>query len=45
MPVLQSGVYGEVPHWYFDTEEQLNGVIFETATNVEAIPEPVRTYP
>jgi hypothetical protein len=45
MPVLQSGVYGEVPYWYFDTQEQLNGVIFETATNLEAIPEPDRTYP
>ncbi len=45
MPVLQSGVFGEVPYWYFDTEEQLNGVIFETATNLEAMQEPDRTYP
>ncbi|MFC7204501.1 VOC family protein [Haloferax namakaokahaiae] len=45
MPVLQSGIYGEVPYWYFDTADQLNGVIFETATNLEAIPEPDRQYP
>jgi hypothetical protein len=45
MPVMQSGVYGETPYWYFDTQEQLNGVIFETATNLEAMPDPDRTYP
>jgi hypothetical protein len=45
MPVLQSGVYDETPYWYFDTEERLNGVIFETATNLEAMPDPDRTYP
>ncbi|KAB1186611.1 MULTISPECIES: VOC family protein [Haloferax] len=45
MPVLQSGVYDEVPYWYFDTADQMNGVIFETATNLEAIPEPDRQYP
>ncbi|WP_101295674.1 VOC family protein [Halegenticoccus soli] len=44
MPVLQSGVYADVPYWYFDTQEQLNGVIFETADNVDAIPEPDDTY-
>ena len=44
MPVLQSGVYGEVPYWYFDTEDHLNGVIFETATNLEAMSEPDDTY-
>ncbi len=45
MPVLQSGVFDEVPYWYFDTQEQLNGVIFETAANVDALPDPDRTYP
>jgi hypothetical protein len=45
MPVLQSGVYGETPYWYFDTADQLNGVIFETATNLDAMPEPDREYP
>ncbi|SFL13566.1 Glyoxalase/Bleomycin resistance protein/Dioxygenase superfamily protein [Halogranum rubrum] len=45
IPVIQSGVFGETPYWYFDTAEQLNGVIFETATNLEAIPEPDRQYP
>ncbi len=44
MPVLQSGVYGEVPYWYFDTAEHLNGVVFETATNLEAMSEPDDTY-
>nr|WP_269432576.1 hypothetical protein [Haloferax profundi] len=32
-------------HWYFDTADELNGVIFETATNLESIPEPDRQYP
>lgn len=45
MPVIQSGVYGEVPYWYFDTADQLNGVIFETATNLETMQEPDATYP
>ncbi|WP_254545995.1 VOC family protein [Halomarina pelagica] len=45
MPVLQSGVYEETPYWYFDTAERLNGVIFETADNVDALPEPDGTYP
>ncbi|MFB6108885.1 MAG: VOC family protein [Haloplanus sp.] len=45
MPVIQSGVYGETPYWYFDTVERMNGVIFETATNLEAMPDPDRTYP
>ncbi len=45
MGVLQSGVYGETPYWYFDTAKQLNGVIFETAANVGALPEPDDTYP
>ncbi|MFC7044709.1 VOC family protein [Halobacteriaceae archaeon GCM10025711] len=45
MPVLQSGNFAGVQYWYFDTQEQLNGVIFETAANLEALPEPDRTYP
>jgi methylmalonyl-CoA/ethylmalonyl-CoA epimerase len=45
MSVLQSGVYGETPYWYVDTAEELNGLIFETAANVEALPEPDDTYP
>lgn len=45
MPVIQSGVYGETPYWYFDTEQELNGVIFETAANVEEMGEPDSTYP
>jgi len=45
MDVLQSGVYGETPYWYFDTREQLNGIIFETAANIDALPEPDDTYP
>ena len=45
MGVLQSGNFAGVPYWYFDTQEQLNGVVFETATNLESIPEPDETYP
>ena len=45
MPVVQSGVYGEVPYWYFDTADELNGVVFETATNLESMPEPDETHP
>lgn len=45
MGILQSGNFAGVPYWYFDTREQLNGVIFETATNLESIPEPDETYP
>lgn len=45
MPVLQSGDFAGVQYWYFDTQEQLNGVIFETAGNVDALPEPDRVYP
>lgn len=45
MGVLQSGNFADVPYWYFDTREQLNGVIFETATNLESMPEPDETYP
>ncbi|WP_129114782.1 VOC family protein [Halegenticoccus tardaugens] len=42
--VLQSGVFVETPYWYFDTQEHLNGVIFETAANVDALPEPDDTH-
>ncbi|MCL7417584.1 MAG: VOC family protein [Halalkalicoccus sp.] len=45
MGVLQSGNFAGVEYWYFDTRDQLNGVIFETATNLEAIPDPDETYP
>lgn len=45
VPVLQSGVFHEVPYWYFDTEEHLNGVIWETADVSAGLPEPDRTYP
>lgn len=45
MGVLQSGNFAGVPYWYIDTREQLNGVIFETATNLDSIPEPDKTYP
>lgn len=44
MGVLQSGNFAGTPYWYFDTREQLNGVIFETATNLESMPEPDETY-
>lgn len=45
MPVLQSGNYDGVEFWYFDTADELNGAIFETAANVDSIPEPDATYP
>lgn len=45
MPVIQSGVYGETPYWYFDTKDALNGIVFETAANVEEMGEPDSTYP
>ena len=45
MGVLQSGNFGGTRYWYFDTQDQLNGVIFETAANLEALPEPDSTYP
>ncbi|MFW5949955.1 MAG: VOC family protein [archaeon] len=45
MPVIQYGHYGSeedgTHYWYFDTVDELNGVIFETATPGE--PEPDRT--
>jgi catechol 2,3-dioxygenase-like lactoylglutathione lyase family enzyme len=31
MPVLQSGNFLGTDYWYFDTQEELNGLIFETA--------------
>ncbi|MFW6003455.1 MAG: VOC family protein [Halanaeroarchaeum sp.] len=42
MPVIQSGDYGGTPYWYFDTREALDGVIFETAANVDDMPDPDR---
>ena len=45
MPVIQSGNFDGVEYWYFDTADELNGTIFETAANLEAIPEPEMTYP
>lgn len=45
MPVVQSGSYGDAEFWYFDTAAELNGTIFETAANVDGMPEPDRTYP
>jgi len=44
IPVIQSGVYHETPYWYFDTAKHLNGVIFETAGNVDAMPDPDATH-
>jgi len=43
MPVIQSGNFGGTPYWYFDTTDVLNGVIFETADNVDSMPDPDRT--
>jgi len=45
MPVIQSGNFDGVEYWYFDTADELNGTIFETAANLEAIPEPEMSYP
>ncbi|WP_306055724.1 hypothetical protein [Natronococcus wangiae] len=45
MPVIQSGNYAGTEFWYFDTAEELNGAIFETAANVGEIPDPDETYP
>lgn len=45
MPVVQSGVYDETPYWYFDAEDEMNGVVFETAANVDALGEPDEQYP
>ena len=45
MPVIQSGNFDGVEYWYFDTADELNGTIFETAANVDSIPDPEMTYP
>lgn len=45
MGVLQSGNFDGVKYWYFDTADELNGVILETAANLEALPDPDRVYP
>lgn len=44
--VAQSGVFAGTEFWYFDTREQLNGLMFETAIrrNVDDR-EPGTTYP
>ncbi|MFW6317453.1 MAG: VOC family protein [Halorubrum sp.] len=50
MDVVQSGTFGPedadegVSFWYFDTADELNGVIFETAANLDAMPDPDRSY-
>lgn len=46
MPILQSGNYVGSEFWYFDTADELNGLIFETAIrrNVDER-EPEYTYP
>jgi catechol 2,3-dioxygenase-like lactoylglutathione lyase family enzyme len=44
--ILQSGHYLGTDFWYFDTAEQLNGLIFETACRRNAKErEPAYTYP
>lgn len=45
MGVIQSGNFNGTEYWYFDTAAELNGVIFETAANLEALPAPDRAYP
>lgn len=45
MPVIQSGNFAGTEFWYFDTAEELNGVIFETAGNVDSLPQPDRMFP
>lgn len=51
MGILQSGTFGPedtdegVEFFYFDTEAELNGVIFETARYLDELPDPDRTYP
>lgn len=46
MPVIQSGNFLGTEYWYFDTIDELNGVIFETAVrrNVDDR-QPIATYP
>ena len=48
MSVLQSGSIHDGTFWYFDTGEELNGVVFETSDrNVRDAPTPApdETYP
>jgi hypothetical protein len=42
--VLQTGNFAGMEFWYFDTRNLLNGLIFEVAANVEAVPEPDGWY-
>ena len=43
--VVQSGTFADAPYWYLDTREAMNGVLFETATGLETMPDPDRVYP
>lgn len=48
MPVIQSANYGGAEFWYFDTEEELNGIILETAVRHQPVEEartPEYIYP
>lgn len=44
IPVLQYGKYRDVEFWYFDTQDILNGVIFEVVKNPDGTGEPDATY-
>jgi hypothetical protein len=46
MPVIQSGDFVGTEYWYFDTAEELNGLIFETAIRRDVGGrEPAAIYP
>lgn len=46
MPVIQSGNFLGTEYWYFDTSDELNGVIFETAVRRSVDNrEPLAIYP
>lgn len=46
MPVIQSGNFLGTEYWYFDTIDELNGVIFETAVRRSVDDrEPLAIYP
>jgi catechol 2,3-dioxygenase-like lactoylglutathione lyase family enzyme len=46
IPILQSGHYVGTDFWYFDTADELNGLIFETAHRKEVSErEPLYVYP
>lgn len=44
IPVLQSGSYHGARIWYLDTRDVLDGVIFETAGNLDAMPDADSVY-